>query len=65
MRVYVSKPVDGRVTVRVSDKGGSIGFKAQRATVPVEEFKATVAAMVGAYESQRRAVLDARRPTEV
>lgn len=61
VRLILSKPKDGLVTVRLVDRRGITGRNWQRKDVPVAEAVATAADVYGLWKERKDAIQDARK----
>lgn len=61
MRILVQKPVDGRTRVRIDDRKGLTGLRADSGWVAREDVRAWLTAELGKWETARAGIVEARR----
>lgn len=61
MRIKITKPVNGTVTVRLDDRRGLTGMRETLEGVPVGDVRDTVTKLAGDYHTRRNALLAARK----
>lgn len=63
MHLYVTKPSKGKVTITVDDRRGATGRRSAVKDVPVADVRTETAALVASWETHRKAIYEARKPT--
>lgn len=61
MRIFVSKPIDGKTTVRIEDRRGLTGYRETRVDVPLNQVGAVAEQLANKWHTRRNAIEDARK----